>query len=120
MARIEAVSRRVAGRRIERTTFSSEHMLLDFDHTEWDVLKTLLAEPGIVVEYSNLKEQAWGSTTVSYAAVHMAIRRLRLKLKQDLPDNADVGLIISHRGHRLLSQQPLALGSAAQETSTYD
>jgi hypothetical protein len=71
-------------------------MLLDFDHTEWDVLKTLLAEPG------------------------MAIRRLRLKLKQDLPDNADGGLIISHRGHRLLSQQPLALGSAAQETSTYD
>ena len=120
MARIEAVSCRVAGGRIERTTFSSEHMLIDFDHTEWDVLKTLLAEPGIVVEYSNLKEQAWGRTTVSYAAVHMAIRKLRLKLKQDLPDNADGGLIISHRGHRLLSQQPLALGSAAQETSTYD
>ena len=73
-------------------------MLLDFDRTEWDVLKTLLAEPGVVVEYSTLKKQAWGSTTVSDAAVHMAIRRLRLKLKQDLPDNADGGLIISHRG----------------------
>lgn len=112
MARLEAVSRRAAGRRVERTTFSSEHMLLDFDRkqaiidnekidlnrTEWDVLKTLLAEPGVVVEYSTLKEQAWGSTTVSDAAVHMAIRRLRLKLKQDLPEYDDSGLIKSHRG----------------------
>ena len=34
MARIETVSRRIADRRIERTTFSSKHMLLDFDRTE--------------------------------------------------------------------------------------
>ena len=112
MARVEAVSRRVAGRRVERTTFSTKHMLFDFDRmqaivnnkkidlnrTEWDVLKTLLAEPGVVVEYSTLKEQAWGSTTVSDAVVHMAIRRLRLKLKHDLPDNDDDDLIKSHRG----------------------
>ena len=112
MARIEAVSRRVSGRRVERTTFSTENILLDFDRkqaivndskidlnrTEWDVLKTLLAEPGVVVEYTTLKEQAWGSTTVSDAAVHMAIRRLRLKLKHDLPDNDDDGLVKSHRG----------------------
>lgn len=112
MARVEAVSRRVAGRKVERTTFSSENMLLDFDRmqaivnnqnvdlnrTEWDVLKTLLAEPGVVVEYSTLKEQAWGSITVSDAAVHMAIRRLRLKLKQDSPENDDDALINSHRG----------------------
>jgi len=112
MARVEAVSRRVTGRRVERTTFSTEHILLDFDRkqasvsnekidlnrTEWDVLKTLIAEPGVVVEYSALKERAWGSSNVSDAAVHMAIRRLRLKLKLDLPDNQDDGLIKSHRG----------------------
>jgi len=112
MARVEAVSRRVAGRRVERTIFSTENILLDFDRmhatvnnekvdlnrTEWDVLKTLIAEPGVVVEYSTLKERAWGSITVSDVAVHMAIRRLRLKLKHNLPDNEDDGLIKSHRG----------------------
>ena len=112
MARVEAVSRRVAGRRVEQSTFTSEHILLDFDRmqaivrnekielnrTEWDVLKILLSEPGVVVEYSTLKEQAWGSTTVSDAAVHMAIRRLRLKLKQDTLENEDDGLVKSHRG----------------------
>jgi DNA-binding response OmpR family regulator len=111
MARVEAVSRRAAGRRVERSTFTSEHILLDFDRmqaivrnekndlnrTEWDVLKTLLSEPGVVAEYSTLKERAWGRT-VSNAAVHMAIRRLRLKLKQDTPENEDDGLVKSHRG----------------------
>jgi len=70
---------------------------IELNRTEWDVLKILLSEPGVVVEYSTLKEQAWGSTTVSDAAVHMAIRRLRVKLKQDLPENEDDGLIKSHR-----------------------
>jgi two-component system KDP operon response regulator KdpE len=111
MTRVEAVSRRAAGRRVERSTFTSEHILLDFDRmqaivrnekndlnrTEWDVLKTLLSEPGVVAEYSTLKERAWGRT-VSNAAVHMAIRRLRLKLKQDTPENEDDGLVKSHRG----------------------
>ncbi|MDP6666284.1 MAG: helix-turn-helix domain-containing protein [Dehalococcoidia bacterium] len=49
----------------------------------------------MVVEFSTLKQQAWGNTTVSDAAVHMAIRRLRLKLSQD---SQDEGLIRSHRG----------------------
>ena len=111
MARVEAVSRRAVGRRVERSTFTSEHILLDFDRmqaiirnekndlnrTEWDVLKTLLSEPGVVAEYSTLKERAWDST-VSDAAVHMAIRRIRLKLKQDIPENEDDGLVKSHRG----------------------
>jgi len=111
MTRVEVFSRRAAGRRVERSTFTSEHILLDFDRmqaivrnekndlnrTEWDVLKTLLSEPGVVAEYSTLKERAWGST-VSDAAVHMAIRRLRLKLKQDTLENEDDGLVKSHRG----------------------
>ncbi len=113
MARVEAVTRRVAGRKVKRTTFAAQGMLLDFDRkqatvydqmvelnlTEWDVLKSLLSDPGVVVEYSTLKVQAWGSDTVSDAAVHMAIRRLRQKLKQESSDSSDGdGLIRSRRG----------------------
>lgn len=113
MARVEAVSRRVAGRKVKRTTFATQGMLLDFDRkqatvdeqtvelnlTECDVLKLLLTEPGVVVEYSTLKVQAWGNEKVSDAAVHMAIRRLRQKLNQESSDSDDGdGLIRSHRG----------------------
>jgi DNA-binding response OmpR family regulator len=112
MARVEAVNRRASGRKVERTTFTAPGVLLDFDRkqamientsvdlnlTEWDVLKALLTEPGVVVEFSALKEQAWGSASVSDAAVHMAIRRLRQKLKQDSLDSENDGLIRSHRG----------------------
>ncbi len=112
MARVEAVTRRTSGRKIERKTFSIDGLLLDFDRkqvtvdgqsvelnlTEWDVLKTLLSDPGVVVGYKTLKEQAWGTTDVSDAAVHMAIRRLRQKLKQDSSDEESDGLIRSHRG----------------------
>ena len=113
MARVEAVSRRVAGRKVKRTTFATQGMLLDFDRkqatvdeqtvelnlTEWDVLKLLLTEPGVVVEYSTLKVQAWGNEKVSDAAVHMAIRRLRQKLNQESSDSDDGdALIRSHRG----------------------
>jgi two-component system KDP operon response regulator KdpE len=111
MARIDAVTRRVAGRKIERTTFATPGMLLDFDRkqatvddqmvelnlTEWDVLKSLLSDPGVVVEYSTMKLRAWGSDAVSDAAVHMAIRRLRQKLKQETSASGE-GLIRSHRG----------------------
>jgi two-component system KDP operon response regulator KdpE len=76
MARVEAVTRRVAGKKVERSTFSARGILLEFDRnqatfngelidlnlTEWDVLKALLTEPGVVIEYSTLKEQAWGNT----------------------------------------------------------
>lgn len=76
MARVEAVTRRVAGKKVERSTFSARGILLDFDRnqatvngelidlnlTEWDVLKALLTEPGVVIEYSTLKEQGWGNT----------------------------------------------------------
>lgn len=112
MARVDAVTRRVAGQRIERTTYSSEGLLLDFDRkqatvsgvlvdlnlTEWDVLKALISEPGVVVEYSTLKRESWGTDEVSDAAVHMAIRRLRQKLNQDSTDQEGGGLIRSHRG----------------------
>lgn len=110
MARVEAVTRRFAGRRVEKTQFVLDGLSLDFDRkqasvggerielniTEWDVLKALLADPGVVVEYSTLKEQAWGSVDVSDAAVHMAIRRLRQKLKPDHQESEE--LIRSHRG----------------------
>jgi DNA-binding response OmpR family regulator len=68
LARVEAVTRRVAGNKVERTTFATDGVLLDFDRkqatvndenvdlnlTEWDLLKALLTEPGVVVEYSSL------------------------------------------------------------------
>ncbi len=112
MARVEAVTRRATGRAVERTTFSLNGLLLDFDRkqaivdgekvdlnlTEWDVLKALLSESGVVVEYPALKMQAWGSTDVSDAAVHMAIRRLRQKLRHDSGDGESDDLIRSHRG----------------------
>ena len=46
-------------------------------------MKDLVVDPGVVVEYSTLKEHAWGNTEVSDAAFHMVIRRLHQKLKQD-------------------------------------
>ncbi|NQW19166.1 MAG: response regulator transcription factor [Chloroflexi bacterium] len=112
MARVDAVTRRVVGRKVDRLTYSLNGLSLDFDRrtasfagenvdlnlTEWDLLKTLLSEPGIVVEYSKLKELAWGSDEVSDAAVHMAIRRLRQKLRQDATSSESDGLIRSHRG----------------------
>ena len=112
LARVEAVTRRVAGKKVERTTFATDGVLLDFDRkqatvndenvdlnlTEWDLLKALLTKPGVVVEYSSLKHLAWGSNSVSDAAVHMAIRRLRQKLKLESSDSDTDGLIRSHRG----------------------
>lgn len=112
MARVEAVTRRSANKKVERTTFSSLGVVLDFNRrqasvdgesvelnlTEWDVLKTLVSEPGVVIEYSDLKEQAWGTIDVSDAAVHMAIRRLRQKLKQEASEQDGDGLIKAHRG----------------------
>jgi len=112
MARVEAVTRRAAGKKIERTKFSTDGLLLDFDRkqatvegervelnlTEWDVLTALLSDPGVVVEYSTLKQQAWGNDEVSDAAVHMAIRRLRQKLNQISAEEESDGLIKSHRG----------------------
>lgn len=71
---------------------------IDLNLTEWDVMKALLVDPGVVVEYSTLKERAWGNAEVSDAAVHMVIRRLRQKLKQDSSEMEHEGLIRSHRG----------------------
>ncbi|MBT4124943.1 MAG: response regulator transcription factor [Chloroflexi bacterium] len=112
MARVEAVTRRTSDKKVERSTFSINNVMFDFNRrqasvkgehvelnlTEWDVLKTLLAEPGVVVDYQVLKEQAWGTSQVSDAAVHMAIRRLRQKLKQESSDQDGEGLIRAHRG----------------------
>ena len=112
MARVEAVMRRTTSKKVESTRFSSDRLQLDFDRkqatvdgerielnlTEWDVLTALLSDPGVVVEYSTLKLQAWGNDDVSDAAVHMAIRRLRQKLKQDAADEESEGVIKSHRG----------------------
>ena len=61
-------------------------------------MKDVLVDPGVVVEYSTLKEHAWGNTEVSDAAFHMAIRRLRQKLKQDSSELEHERLIRSHRG----------------------
>ena len=112
MARVEAVTRRTSDRKTERTNVSLNNIVLDFSRrqasvdgqsvelnlTEWDILKSLLAEPGVVVEYEALKEQAWGTTDVSDAAVHMAIRRLRQKLNEETSDQEGEGLIRAHRG----------------------
>ena len=109
MARVEAVTRRTKGRMSERATFTAPGLLLDFDRmvatvnggqvtlnlTEWDLLRSLTDTPGVVVEYSSLKQRAWGNTTVSDAAVHMAVRRLRQKLNQN---SHEEGLIRAHRG----------------------
>ena len=109
MARVEAVTRRASGRVSERATFAAPGLLLDFDRkvatvdsdlvelnlTEWDLLRSLTADPGVVVGYSSLKQNAWGNTIVSDAAVHMAVRRLRQKLKRDSRDDE---LIRAHRG----------------------
>ena len=51
-----------------------------------------------MVDYSALKLQAWDSTDVSDAAVHMAIRRLRQKLKQVASEAEGDGLIRERRG----------------------
>ncbi len=112
MARVDAVTRRSAGKKVERTSFTINDITLDFDRkqaivagakvelnlTEWDVLKGLLSDPGVVVDYATLKQQAWDSTDVSDAAVHMAIRRLRQKLDQDSSEKYGEGLIRAHRG----------------------
>ena len=109
MARVEAVTRRTSGRISQRTTYSAPGILFDFDRkiatvdgnqvdlnlTEWDLLRSLTGVPGVVVEYAALKQNAWGNTEVSDAAVHMAIRRLRQKLGRDSQQNA---LIWAHRG----------------------
>jgi len=109
MARVEAVTRRASGRMSELSIFSSPGLLLDFTRkiatidggqvelnlTEWDLLRSLTDDPGVVIEYSSLKQNAWGNTTVSDAAVHMAVRRLRQKLSNDSHDD---GLIRAHRG----------------------
>ena len=104
MARVDSV--------VERTSFTAGEITLDFDRkqaavsgnkvdlnlTEWDVLKGLPSKPGVVVDYSALKLQAWDSTDVSDAAVHMAIRRLRQKLKQVASEAEGDGLIRERRG----------------------
>lgn len=109
MARVEVVTRRTSRRISERTTFAAPGLLLDFSRkvatvdgdqvelnlTEWDLLRSLTEDPGVVVEYSSLKQKAWGNTTVSDAAVHMAVRRLRQKLNRDSRED---GLIRAHRG----------------------
>ena len=112
LARVDAVTRRASGRKVERTSFTFGEITLDFDRkqaavsgnkvdlnlTEWDVLKGLPSKPGVVVDYSALKLQAWDSTDVSDAAVHMAIRRLRQKLKQVASEAEGDGLIRERRG----------------------
>ncbi len=112
MARVEAVIRRSSDQRVERSVFSMDRIVLDFSRrqatvdgenvelnlTEWDVLKALLHEAGVVVEYQDLKELAWGTSEVSDAAVHMAIRRLRQKLNEEPSDQESEGLIRAHRG----------------------
>jgi DNA-binding response OmpR family regulator len=112
MARVDSVIRRASGRKVERTSFTAGEITLDFDRkqaavsgnkvdlnlTEWDVLKGLPSKPGVVVDYSALKLQAWDSTDVSDAAVHMAIRRLRQKLKQVASEAEGDGLIRERRG----------------------
>ena len=109
MARVEAVTRRASGRLSKRAIFAANGLLLDFNRqvatvdgdrvnlnlTEWDLLRLLTDQPGVVIEYSSLKQKAWGNTTVSDAAVHMAVRRLRQKLHRD---SLEDGLILSHRG----------------------
>lgn len=111
IARVEAITRRTSGRISQRSVYASHGLLMDFDRklahidgnqielnlTEWDVMKALVDDPGVVVEYAELKERAWGSTTVSDAAVHMAIRRLRQKLST-VSDSQDESLVRSHRG----------------------
>jgi len=62
------------------------------------VLRALITELRGGVEYSTLKQQAWGGPEVSDAAVDMAIRRMRQKLNQDTPEHEGDGLIRSHRG----------------------
>ena len=112
MARVDSVIRRASGRKVERTSFTAGEITLDFDRkqaavsgnkvdlnlTEWDVLKGLPSKPGVVVDYSALKLQAWDSTDVSDAAVHIAIRRLRQKLKQVASEAEGDGLIRERRG----------------------
>ena len=109
MARVEAVTRRASGRLSERAIFAAPGLRLDFNRrvatvdgdrvdlnlTEWDLLRLLTDQPGVVIEYSSIKQKAWGNTTVSDAAVHMAVRRLRQKLHRDSRED---GLIRSHRG----------------------
>ena len=62
---------------------------------EWDLLQSLMQQPGAVIAYSRLKQKAWGDTVVTDAAVHMAIRRLHKKLNCS---NRKVCLIRDHRG----------------------
>ena len=112
MARVESVTRRVAGRKIKLATLTSNGILFYFDRnhgtvdsqnidlhlTEWDAMKALLVDPGVVVECSILKEHAWGNAKVTDAAVHMATRQLRQKLKPDSSELEHKGLIRAHRG----------------------
>lgn len=109
MARVGAVTRRTLGRKPQRATFNAPGLTLDFDSrtatvddkqielnlSEWKLLQSLTQDPGVVVKYSALKKKAWGDATVSDAAVHMAVRRLRKKLNCD---SRKVDLIRAHRG----------------------
>ena len=109
MARVGAVTRRTSGRKPQRATFVAPGLTLDFDSrtatvdgtqialnlNEWELLLSLTHEPGVVVEYSSLKKKAWGDATVSDAAVHMAVRRLRKKMNCS---SRKVHLIRAHRG----------------------
>ena len=109
MARVGAVTRRTSGRKPQRATFIAPGLTLDFDSRtatvddkqielnlgEWELLQSLTQDPGVVVKYSALKKKAWGDATVSDAAVHMAVRRLRNKLNCN---SRKVHLIRAHRG----------------------
>ena len=109
MARVGAVTRRTSGRKPQRATFIAPGLTLDFDRRtatvvdkqielnlgEWELLQSLTQDPGGGVKYSALKKKAWGDATVSDAAVHMAVRRLRKKVNCN---SRKVHLIRAHRG----------------------
>ncbi|MDA1279955.1 MAG: response regulator transcription factor [Chloroflexi bacterium] len=109
MARVEAVRRRSSNKSPRHKVFNASGLSIDFDRmivmldgkqvdlnlTEWDVLRVLLSEPGVVVDYRTLKQRAWGDSSISDAAVHMAMRRLRQKIDSGPGDER---LIRSHRG----------------------
>ena len=109
MAGVGAVTRRAMGIKSKQTTFTAPGVMLDFNLriatvdgdqvtlniNEWDLLQSLMQQPGAVIAYSRLKQKAWGDTVVTDVAVHMAIRRLHKKLNCS---NRKVRLIRDHRG----------------------
>ncbi len=72
-----------------------EGQVVELTRTEWNLLLYLLRNEGRVASHRALAERVWGSEYVDSTVIKAAVRRLRLKLRDD---GMSPKLVRSHRG----------------------